>query len=193
VNQLDQEKLFYERFWTLHSDLQLVEVFKRFGWEAFRRSSVLEGFQQALRRFELKGRRCLEIGTCNGLTAIVLSRFFDEVVSIDIMPSRLKHEIVDFLQITNVRFHDVKDDSEKAHLIYAYNFDLAYVDGNHDQDTLFDFDLVKRCGRVLFHEYWEAQPPVWNLINSLRSSGRVRTEGKLALWEEMNGRANPAV
>lgn len=180
LSDLDEEKKFYERFWALHSDHQLVEVFKKFGIGVFRRSSVLEGFDDFLNKNEFQGKRCIEIGTCKGLTALILAGRFEEVVSIDIAPDDDKHAITAHLGIENIRFVDVKDNAEKARLIAGLEFDAAYVDGDHARDTQSDFDLVKRCGRVLFHEYWEAQPAVINLVNSL--SGRVVTKGKLALW-----------
>lgn len=177
---LHAEKLFYERFYALHRDPVLLEVFKRFGIEAFRRSSVLEGFAEFLSENDFVGQRCVEIGTCKGLTAIVLSRHFEEVVSCDVAPDPDKHRIAAFLNIRNVQFVDVADNAEKASLIDSLDFDAAYVDGDHARDTKSDFDLVERCGRVLFHEHWPAQPAVVDLVKSLR--GRVVTKGKLALW-----------
>ena len=112
----------------------------------------------------------------------MLARNFDEVVSVDIHPDAEKHEIVAYSGVKNIRFVDVKDNAEKARVIAGLKFDAAYVDGDHARDTQSDFDLVRRGGRVLFHEFWEAQPPVWNLVNDLRRQGRVVTKGKLALW-----------
>lgn len=180
---LEDEKKFYERFNALHRDPQLVSVLKSFGIDAFRRSSVLEGFEAFIQRHNFKGRRCVEIGTCKGLTAIVLARYFREVVSIDVMPDKERAAIAKHVGATNVRFVTVADNVEKAKAINALTFDAAYVDGDHARDTATDFALVRRGNRVLFHEYWEAQPPVWTLINMLiRRGENVVTEGKLALW-----------
>lgn len=181
-DELMYEKRFYQRFWALHNDPQLVAVFKDFGVRAFRRSSVLEGFDEFLRMHRVSGQRCIEIGTCRGLTAIVLARYFGEVVSFDIDRDPEKHAIAATLGVKNVVYVDVADNAEKASLIDALKFDFAYVDGDHARDTEEDFALVRRCGRVLFHEYWQAQPPVWNLVNRLRDAGRVVTQDKLALW-----------
>ena len=179
---LDAEKLFYERFYALHRDPVLLAVFKRFGIEAFRRSSVLEGFSAFLSETNFNGKRCVEIGTCKGLTAFVLARHFEEVVSYDVAPDPDKHRIAASLGIRNVRFVDVENNAEKARLIGDLSFDAAYVDGDHARDTATDFALVERCGRVLFHEFWPAQPAVVDLVESLRARGRVVTKGKLALW-----------
>ena len=180
VNLLNEEKLFYERFYALHRDKQLLSVFEKFGIAVFRRSSVLENFENIVIEFGFSGKRCVEIGTCNGLTALVLARYFDEVVTIDNTPNDTKREIASFCGVKNIRFVDCKDNAEKAAIINAIEFDCAYVDGDHAKDTKSDFDLVYRCGRVLFHEYWPAQPAVWNLVNELKSN--VVTSGKFALW-----------
>ena len=178
-SDLLNEKKFYERFYALHRDPILLPVFQEFGISVFRRSSVLEGLDTFLKTNKFSGQCCVEIGTCNGLTAIVLSRYFSHVVSYDIVPSDFKHEIAEFCCVKNITFVDCKGNEEKSALIESLTFDAAYVDGDHARDTKSDFDLVKRCGRVLFHEYWPAQPAVVNLVNGLSN---VIKSGKFALW-----------
>lgn len=170
-------------------------IFKRFGKAAFGRSSACAEFESFLRAIlarrsplasdRLIGNTCLEIGTFHGITAILLSQFFERVVcvSIDEMPV-MKREIVSYLGIKNIAFYDAKDNAEKARFIHALHFDFCYQDGDHTNDTQTDFELVKRCGRVLFHEYWPLQPPVWNLVNSLPQSEVTRANFDcLAYWE----------
>ena len=180
---LNAEKLFYERFQALHNDRDLLAVFRKFGIVAFRRSSVLEGFGKFIEANGFRGGRCVEIGTCKGLTAVVLARHFDEVVSIDIVDDPDRTAIARHCKVRNIRFVTVSGNEEKARVIDRLSFDAAYVDGDHARDTATDFALVKRCGCVLFHEYWQAQPPVFNLVNSLKSAGDVLTKDKLALWK----------
>lgn len=180
--ELHWEKVFYERFWNLHRDSQLMRVVNKFGVEVFRRSSVLEGLSQFCSDSGFRGELCVEIGTCKGLTALVLARYFKDVVSIDIVQDPHKREIAKFCGVTNIRFVDVADNKEKAELIRSLQFDGAYVDGDHARDTQTDFALVRSCEQVLFHEYWPAQPSVYRLVNELAKGGTVRTKGKLALW-----------
>lgn len=180
-DMLDNEKRFYERFWALHRDPQLVRVMQEFGIEPFRRSSVLEGLESFVAENDFSGKTCVEIGSWKGLTAVVLSRYFEEVISIDICPNEEKHAIAKFLGIDNIRFLDIKDNEEKATVINNLQFDAAFVDGDHARDTETDFALVRRCGHVLFHEYWEAQPAVMKLVNSLHP---IVTKNKWALWTE---------
>ncbi|HEX9810629.1 MAG TPA: hypothetical protein VGA88_00880 [Burkholderiales bacterium] len=182
MDLLGDEKLFYERFYALHRDPALMKVFERFGIEAFRRSSVLEGFDAFLRAHEFNGDTCVEIGTYNGLTAIVLARYFRRVVTIDIVDQPQKYEIAAFLGINNISFVNVPGNSEKASVIGSLSFDAAYVDGDHARDTFTDFALVCRCRRVMFHEAWPAQPLVEDLLAGLRP---VVRHGKFALWQTL--------
>lgn len=179
VDDLSEEKKFYERFWALLRNRDLMRVFETYGPEAFRRSSVLEGFEAFIDQNGFMGTTCVEIGTLNGLTAVVLARRFERVVSIDIVDSARKREIVDLLGIGNIDFVNVRDNAEKASIVDGLQFDAAYVDGDHTNDTATDFALVKRCGRVLFHEHWSAQPAVIDLVAGLNN---VVAAGKLALW-----------
>lgn len=183
MNQLDEEKLFYERFWALHRDPVLLSVCQEFGIGVFRRSSVLEGLDEFLQETGFSGKKCVEIGTCNGLTALVLSRYFNNVVTIDVVPNDVKVRVAAHAGVGNVMFYDVRNNAEKARLIKELDFDAAYADGDHARDTDSDFALVERCGKVLFHEHWEAQPSVINLISRLRAAGgTIRTKGKWAIW-----------
>lgn len=162
----------------------LHQVLKQFGAAAFRRCSVMMEFEHFLNRVVQtlpKGKRmtCLEIGTYNGISAIVLSQYFDRVIctSVDEHPEELlKQQIVDCLGIKNIRFFDCKNNQEKGDLIRGLDFDFCYQDGDHIHDTNADFELARKCGRILFHEYWPLQPPVWNLVESLPQNEVMRAQ-----------------
>lgn len=184
VEQKDKpfQELVEEKDPVIKNDPQLSSIYDRFGRDAFRRTAGLEDFEKFIIANDFKGDCCLEIGTYNGITAFILARHFKQVISIDIFPHTAKHAIKDFIGVKNVRFIDVKDNEEKAEAIKSFQFDAAFVDGDHENDSERDFKLVSGCKRVMFHEYWEQQPAVWNLVNGLREYGRVVTQGKLALW-----------
>lgn len=182
MSELDQEKALYERFWCLLRDRQLMTIFEKYGPEAFRRSSVLEGFESLLFMSNFRGKTCVEIGTLKGLTAIVLARYFERVVTIDIVEDPQKREFAELLGVKNIAFVNVRNNIEKAEVLSAVQFDAAYVDGDHHRDTLIDFEMVARCGRVLMHEHWSSQPAVVQLFDCLRQRGRVVTQGKFAVW-----------
>lgn len=181
--ELAEEKKFYQRFYALHNDSVLTDIVRQFGPSVLRRSSVCEGFEEFIRDNAFRGKCCVEIGTYKGLTAIVLSRYFNEVVTIDVVPDPEREQIAGHCGVENIRFVTVNGNAEKAALVKGLTFDAAYVDGDHANDTDADFSLVCRCGRVLIHEYWQAQPPVWNLVQALQRGGsNVVTQGKFALW-----------
>lgn len=185
LDPMDRFKLLIENSDDyFRDDPQMLSVFKTFGAEAFRRSSMFDGLEDFIKAQKFRGKHCVEIGTYSGITAVILSRYFERVTSIDIFPPTAKHTIIKHCGIQNVRFIDVKDNIEKAHVIGSLGpFDAAYSDGDHVKDTESDFELLRGCGRVLFHEYYEQQPAVWALVNALRLTGDVATDGKkLALW-----------
>lgn len=183
-----REKLIGDIEFGAFSNPLLKRILYRFGNVAFARSSVLMEFEHFLKSINAGGGTCLEIGTYHGISAVILSQFFDKVicVSVDERPRKLmKRNIVDYLGITNVEFHDVKDNKEKADVVESLEFDFCYSDGDHANDTYTDFDLVKHCGRILFHEYWPIQVPVWNLVNSLPQSEVTRSEFDcFAYWKK---------
>lgn len=166
------------------------KILKAYGRRAFARSSGCEGFLGFLDQIKAgeRGGTALEIGTYHGITALLLAERFDRVISVSVDdedPGRLlKRELAQFVGATNIQFFDAKDNAEKVAIVDSLAFDFAYSDGDHTNDTELDFDLVKRCGRVLFHEAWPLQPPVWNLLHSLPPDEVTWCDGDvLAYWE----------
>jgi len=167
-------------------------VLEKFGNIAFARSSACMEFENFVRRINARGETCLEIGTYQGMSAIILTQFFNKVICVSVdddLRRVIKHEIVELLGIQHkIKFYDVNNNQEKYDLIRFMNFDFCYIDGDHTNDTLTDFSAVKKCGRVLFHEYWPLQPPVWNLVNSLPQNEVTRAHFDcFAYWEKHNG------
>lgn len=176
------EKQVVRRVQTLLTDPQLLAIFNEFGGEPFRRSSIFHGLDSFLRECEVRGRLCFEIGTWNGLTALILSRFFDQVVTVDIAHNPLKHDILKFAGVKNVTCIDIADNDEKAAVARDLDFDFAYLDGDHANDTETDWNLTKRCGAVLMHEAWPWQEPVFELVNRLPPTQVTLGGAGLALW-----------
>lgn len=164
------------------TDPALFAIHQRFGGEVFRRSSVFHELKRFLEQCDVRGKTCLEIGTWNGITAVILSRLFERVVSMDIFHNPVRYEILDHLGIKNVHFVNLKDNQDKARVVSDLEFDFAYLDGNHAADTELDWKLTNRCGRVLFQECLPMQPPVHNLVRSLPPQEVVYGGIGLALW-----------
>lgn len=180
----EMEKVVQDRVQTVLCNRSLYRVMQRFGAQVFRRSSVFHGLDEFLSEQKVQGECCFEIGTWNGLTSVVLSQYFSRVITVDIEHNALKHDIIDHLGIKNVRCFDIKDNDDKVKVAREFAFDFAYMDGNHAKDTASDWDLVKGCRQVLFHEVWPFQKPVWKLVHSLPASNVVFNGEGLALWRE---------
>lgn len=178
------EKQVGARVQIVLDDPALMSVYQAFGAAVLRRSSVFHGLAKFLTDNDVSGERCFEIGTWNGLTAAILSRHFKEVVTVDIAHNAVKHEILRHLGIKNVRCLDIKDNGEKLRIARDTDFDFAYLDGNHADDTAADWGMTKHCGRVLFDEAWPFQMPVWTLVHSLPSEEVTFGGMGLALWRK---------
>lgn len=177
------EKQVGDRLQTVLNDPQLLAVYQEFGGETLRRSSVFHGLAKFLTEQQVSGHTCFEIGTWNGLTAVVLSRYFDQVVTVDIFHNPMRKRIIDFLGIKNIVCVDIVDNDQKAKVAKDLDFDFAYMDGNHADDTELDWEITKRCGRVLMHEFWPHQRPVFDLCLSLPREQVAFNGMGLALWD----------
>lgn len=102
----------------------------------------------------------LEIGTYRGIAAAEMAQYCERVVTIDLEYGKLEKNGEKFdrnafwrsLGIGNITFLPIRDDAHKKVLVDALYFDFAFIDGAHDETVRDDFNLVKRCGRVLFHD-----------------------------------------
>ncbi|WP_395406301.1 hypothetical protein ACHMW6_06410 [Pseudoduganella sp. UC29_106] len=184
---MQMEKQVGDRLDIVMTDPDLLKVYQRFGGGVFRRSSVFHGLGRMLAANDVRGKVCFEVGTWNALTSIVLSKHFDKVVTVDIAHNDIKRDIIKYLGITNIECIDIADNAEKAKIAKVTEFDFAYLDGDHANDTYTDFELVKHCGRALFHEVWPFQEPVWNLVHSLPLGQVVHGGFGLALWDSTKG------
>lgn len=135
----------------------------------------------------------LEIGTYRGVAAAEMSRYCERVITIDLRYGKLeqngdafdRHGFWESLGIDNIEFHAVDDDTEKKALVDALCFDFAFIDGAHDATIKNDFALVRRCGRVLFHDYDRRNVPgqdhVCNFVDSLPAN-EIQAMDIFALW-----------
>ena len=142
-------------------------------------------------------RTILEGGTYRGCTAAHISQFCEQVITIDLKHGRLEQLndpfdrmlFWDTLGIRNIEMHLVDDDQGKADLINSLAFDFAFVDGAHDETVKNDFELVKRCGTVLLHDYDDRGQPclnyVYDFVNSLPKE-QVEIIDIFALWRAGN-------
>jgi predicted O-methyltransferase YrrM len=143
---------------------------------------------------ELRPRVILEIGTYRGCTAAYMAQFCERVITVDLVHGLLerggeafdRHAFWRSLGADNIDLHLADAEAAKARLIERLHFDFAFIDGAHDFDSVrADFELVKRCGRVLFHDYDPAARPQKNGVHALvrtLPAGQVSVRGIFALW-----------
>jgi len=119
-------------------------------------------------------RTVLEIGTYRGVTAAYLANFCDHVITIDLLHGRMEQRGELFDRVAFWRHMGVADkidlwlvinDYEKRAVIQKMNFDFAFVDGAHDERVALDFELTRRCGRVLFHDADDNGPGRSNCVH----------------------------
>lgn len=137
-------------------------------------------------------RRVLEIGTYRGVSAAYMAHFVDHVTTIDLKHGRLEQlgEPCDreafwrSLGLDNITLRLVEDDAEKDAVIAAESFDLAFIDGGKN-DIADDFERVKHCGAVLFHDVdsrgLPGQDAVYDFVMALPKEQVTRMD-IFALW-----------
>jgi hypothetical protein len=174
---------------TILNDPHLLAIHQAFGQDIFRRSSAMHGLDEFLRANEVRGDTCFEIGTWAGITAVILSRYFKRVVTIDIVDHPLKRDILAHLGITNVECVKINSNNDKPKIVkeLGAGFDFAYLDGDHHADAEADYALTKHCGRTLFQEVFPWQSPVWEQVEKLPKDQVTRGGFGFALWQAPKG------
>jgi predicted O-methyltransferase YrrM len=100
----------------------------------------------------LKIKTAVEIGTFHGATAAYISQFANKVHTFDIRNLYDRHTWEKLGLAKRIEFHLVKDRTEIAEILKDIEFDFAFIDDDHSEKVKDSFDLVKRSGRVLFHD-----------------------------------------
>lgn len=108
---------------------------------------------------KIKPVNIIEIGTYNGLGTVMLASIAKELVyTFDIVYRncefvwdlfKVRHKINNFIGTKEQIAHDINFRLRRKNI----KFDFAFIDGEHNYDAVsWDFNLVKRCGKVLFHD-----------------------------------------
>lgn len=131
----------------------------RIGSALFAHEGTASAARQLQRLARLEPSLILEIGTGKGITTVMLSRIARCVITVDLGPYPLRQEVWGWAKCDNIAQVFVPDDSHKGRLLEHLDFDVAFVDGDHSVDgCAFDFQYVKRCGAVLFHDFTPPYP-----------------------------------
>lgn len=137
-------------------------------------------------------QRAVEIGTLYGITTTLLAHYSTEVVTIDINYQQIASYISHYFGVNDkIRAIIVKDNKDKKELLDYLNFDFAFIDAEHTYEGVkLDFECVKKCGRVLFHDYGLTNHPgVTEFINELPIEDMLFYK-PFAFWEKDSGKRN---
>ncbi len=172
------------------------KIIELFGERFLRRSCIRNDYESLLEIIKGKDiETLLEIGTYRGVSAAILSEYCKKLVTIDLYYGQLemggaKARRKGFwrkLGIENIRFYRAKNELTKREFIKNLDFDFAFVDGDHGEIIRSDFEMVKKCGRVLFHDYLDDEDrnttPIYDLVNLLPEN-EVTICGNFAYWEK---------
>jgi predicted O-methyltransferase YrrM len=91
------------------------------------------------------------------------------------------------LGINNIDLILVADDEEKKQIIGGMSFDFAFIDGDHAFESVKrDFEIVRRCGLVLFHDQIRRHRPfkkdgVCDFVDTLPQK-QIEKLGMFAMW-----------
>jgi hypothetical protein len=153
---------------------------------------VIVCYENRFREF-FKNRKishAVEIGTKYGLSSLIMAYYVPRVTTIDIVPRTEPLELWQYFNNTGrkITYAVVENNEEKKTYLEDKDFDFAFIDGDHGyEEVKFDFDTVKRCGRVLFHDYGTAQnmwkKGVVKLVNELPKD-EVEIKQPFAYWEK---------
>ena len=179
------------------------KITDKFGPQILKRSALnLPNGAEDMKKFMTKKpiNIAVEIGTFRGITSAWMSQFCDKLYTIDLLDGQYedykerigwartpaREEIWWFLGIDNIIPKAIKDNEEKKELLESIKYDFAFIDGDHSYEGVkLDFNLVKGCKRVLFHDYDKAPGkacPVRDFIHTIKD-GNIETTKDFAYWE----------
>lgn len=145
----------------------------------------------------------IEIGTFWGVTTAHIAQFVNRIHTFDILDHLKKYKVWYELGVGNkITFHLIKGrnivnntfkDFEGVHtltgkekdiktILNTIDFDFAFIDGDHYYENVrADFELVKKCGRVLFHDTIPEFKGIHKFVNEI---GIKTVFHNIGYWEK---------
>jgi len=127
----------------------------------------------------------VEVGTYKGMSAAYIANFAKTVYTFDIKGYKATSRIWKALKLNKkIRRYIVKSREEMTGIINKLDFDFAFIDGSHLYDDVkADFELVKKCGRVLFHDVSLHPEGLHDDIRRfIAEIGNVKIIGNIGYW-----------
>ena len=177
------------------------KITKKYSKKILQRSALnLKAGDSDMQYFMTKApiNNALEIGTFRGITSAFMSQYCKHLYTIDLAhgqiqkikgtvdwaDTEMRHDVWKYLGINNIDFIPVDNDVHKKEVVNNLDFDFAFIDGDHSyKGVKYDFEMVKKCGRVLFHDYDDngKKCPVRDFIKSI-NYGNIETTKDYAYW-----------
>lgn len=151
-------------------------------------TSVLYSTEKIFREFlgSRDIKRAVEIGTWRGVSTALIAHYAQQVTTVDITyyPEAMPVWMYFGIQ-KKIEYVVVENNEAKKQLLDRMDFDFAFIDGNHSHDEVaYDFELVRKCGRVLFHDYGIAHcMGVMDFVNHLPNEELI-IKRPFAYWEK---------
>lgn len=163
------------------------EIAEEFGQKIVHWSAARFGGEKIISDImdRLNVKKAVEIGTHLGLTSLIMSKHCEKLYTFDCWDYEEKYQLWKRFGAENIRYYTVPTDKEKGRILSTLEFDFAFVDGDHREGVVTDFNFVKHCGRVLFHDANSASYAfvcVKNLVDSLPQDEITKIDN-FALWE----------
>jgi len=110
----------------------------------------------------------VEIGTWRGLSALIFASWGLKVHTFDILEQEHCRPLWERFG-ADIDQHVCHDRDEIRDCLDGLNFDFAFIDGVHNYEGVkADFEMVKRCGHVLFHDYHKDRfPGIYQFVNEI--------------------------
>lgn len=112
--------------------------------------------QEEFRDFfkDIKIKTVVEIGTFKGASTAYMKQFCSKVFTFDIEDYPQKYKLWEDLSISKrIFYYTIENRKDIKAILDKIKWDFAFIDGSHTwEDARQDFDLVKKCGKVLFHD-----------------------------------------
>ena len=181
----------------------LQEIVKNFGdrklfveFSALKDEELFRSVLEAYLKNGGKNSVAVETGTFHGLSALFLSQFFDNVITFDITPQgggyykdeKLKYDIWNYFGVADkIDFILINDDEEKERIVGDLDFDFAFIDGRHVGGVAKDFEILKKCGNCLFHDYVPnkagLESHIVEFVDGIKEGKIVLRKPPFALWK----------
>jgi len=131
----------------------------------------------------LKINTAIEIGTAYGISTAYIAQHANKVYTFDIKTYPCRQLIWDNLNVDDkIIYYLIKGREDIREQLRDINYNFAFIDARHETEEIEkDFTMVKKCGRVLFHDVNEERYP--DNYEFLKEIGGNIIYNNLGYWE----------